>query len=376
MRTTPVENKERNKRRRAVNQSYLKAMDKNTHNHAARNAGRILKYGASGFRRNIWLSIAATLVMTITLLILCATAFASSVLSSTAQSMREKIDIAIYFKPGTDAETLEELKAIGADAMFTCAYGQLLTKEVLSVFPLGVWNAHASLLPLHRGASPVQSAILAGERTTGVTIMKTELALDSGDILLVKRCGIADGETCGELSERLSALSAEALCEAADMIERGDTNLLLQDESAATFCKKIKKEDAKVDFGAPASKVCALINAMSPSPAAHCSMHGSQINLYRAYVAEDCGGKCGEVADVSKKGIIIKCGEGAVRVTEAQFAGGKRLSAADISNGRKLSAGDIPAAMELASSQTVAVSGSFTHLGEARKWIEKEQWRP
>ncbi len=236
---------------------------------------------------------------------------------------------------------VEELKAIGADAMFTCAYGQLLTKEVLSVFPLGVWNAHASLLPLHRGASPVQSAILAGERTTGVTIMKTELALDSGDILLVKRCGIADGETCGELSERLSALSAEALCEAADMIERGDTNLLLQDESAATFCKKIKKEDAKVDFGAPASKVCALINAMSPSPAAHCSMHGSQINLYRAYVAEDCGGKCGEVADVSKKGIIIKCGEGAVRVTEAQFAGGKRLSAADISNGRKLSAGDI-----------------------------------
>ena len=114
MRTTPVENKERNKRRRAVNQSYLKAMDKNTHNHAARNAGRILKYGASGFRRNIWLSIAATLVMTITLLILCATAFASSVLSSTAQSMREKIDIAIYFKPGTDAETLEELKTIMA----------------------------------------------------------------------------------------------------------------------------------------------------------------------------------------------------------------------------------------------------------------------
>ena len=114
MRTTPVENKERSKRRRAVNQSYLKAMDKNTHNHAARNAGRILKYGASGFRRNIWLSIAATLVMTITLLILCATAFASSVLSSTAQSMREKIDIAIYFKPGTDAETLEELKTIMA----------------------------------------------------------------------------------------------------------------------------------------------------------------------------------------------------------------------------------------------------------------------
>ena len=112
MRTTPVENKERQKRRREVNQSYLKAMDKNTHNHAARNAGRILKYGASGFKRNIWLSVAATLVMAITLLILCATAFASSVLSSTAESMREKIDIAIYFRPGTDGETLDELRDI------------------------------------------------------------------------------------------------------------------------------------------------------------------------------------------------------------------------------------------------------------------------
>ena len=236
---------------------------------------------------------------------------------------------------------VDELKAIGADAMFTCAYGQLLSQEVLNVFPLGVWNAHASLLPLHRGASPVQSAILAGDRKTGVTIMKTELALDSGDILLVKRCDICEGETSGELSEKLSALSAEALCEAADIIERGDINLLLQDESAATFCKKIKKEDAKVDFTAPAQKVCALINAMSPSPAAHCLSGGKPVNLYRAYVADDCGGKCGEVAQVSKNGIIIKCGTGAVRVTEAQFAGGKRLSAADIANGRKISAGDI-----------------------------------
>ena len=236
---------------------------------------------------------------------------------------------------------VDELKALGADAMFTCAYGQLLSQEVLNVFPLGVWNAHASLLPLHRGASPVQSAMLAGERTTGVTIMKTELALDSGDILLVKRCAINEGETCGELSQKLSALSAEALCEAADMIAEGDVNLLLQDESAATFCKKIKKEDAKVDFSAPAEKVCALINAMSPSPAAHCLFAGKPLNLYRAFVAEDCDGQAGQIAAVSKSGIIIKCGVGAVRVTEAQFAGGKRLTAADIANGRKLSVGDI-----------------------------------
>ena len=234
----------------------------------------------------------------------------------------------------------EELRALGADAMFTCAYGQLLTREVLEAFPRGVWNAHASLLPAFRGASPVQSAILAGEKVTGVTIMKTELALDSGDILLVKRCKIGEGETSGELSQRLSLLAAEALCEAAKLIESGDENLLLQDDGAATYCKKIKKEDAKVDFSQPAARVCALINGMSPSPAAYCMHGGSPLNLLRAFVREG-GGAAGSVLEVAKGGFAVACGEGSVLVTEAQFAGGKRLSAADIFNGRKLKAGDM-----------------------------------
>ena len=163
-------------------------------------------------------------------------------------------------------EHVEELRAIGGDIMFTCAYGQILSRAVLESFALGVWNAHASLLPEFRGASPVQSAILAGKTQTGVTIMKTEEKLDAGDILLVKRCDILPGETAGELAEKLSALSAEAMCEAAKMIEAGDDNILLQDDSAATYCKKIAKEDARADFSQPAAKVCALINAMSPSP--------------------------------------------------------------------------------------------------------------
>lgn len=238
------------------------------------------------------------------------------------------------------SSNVEELKSLGAEAMFTCAYGQLLSRAVLDLFPRGVWNAHASLLPKYRGASPVQSAILGGESVTGVTIMKTELALDAGDILLVKRCEIAEGQTCGELSERLSQLSAAALCEAYDLIARGDTALLLQDEGAATFCKKIKKEDAKVDFAAPAGQVCALINAMSPSPAAFAYLKGAPVNFYRAFVCGD-GGPCGSVLAVDKRGIKVACGTGSVLITEAQFAGGKRLSAPDIFNGRKILAGDM-----------------------------------
>ena len=238
-------------------------------------------------------------------------------------------------------EHVEELRAIGGDIMFTCAYGQILSRAVLESFALGVWNAHASLLPEFRGASPVQSAILAGKTQTGVTIMKTEEKLDAGDILLVKRCAILPGETAGELAEKLSALSAEAVCEAAKMIEAGDDNILLQDDSAATYCKKIAKEDARADFSQPAAKVCALINAMSPSPAAYANLSGAQVNFYRAFEEPEEDGTCGQVVRADKRGIVIKCGGGCVRITEAQFAGGKRLSAADIVNGRKISAGDI-----------------------------------
>ncbi|MDE6075501.1 MAG: methionyl-tRNA formyltransferase, partial [Clostridia bacterium] len=116
-------------------------------------------------------------------------------------------------------EHAKELAALGADIMFTCAYGQLLSQDVLNAFPKGVYNLHASLLPEFRGASPIQSAILSGCEYTGVTVMKTELALDCGGILLVKRCAVGN-MTCGELSGELSLLSAQAVTEAADILER------------------------------------------------------------------------------------------------------------------------------------------------------------
>ena len=111
------------------------------------------------------------------------------------------------------------LQSLGADIMITCAYGQILTREVLDCFKGGVWNIHASLLPKFRGASPISSAILAGETHTGVTVMKTELSLDTGDMLLVKRCEIGD-MTCGELTQKLSELGADAAVEAVGLLEK------------------------------------------------------------------------------------------------------------------------------------------------------------
>ena len=237
-------------------------------------------------------------------------------------------------------ERVAEVQSLGGDVMITCAYGQILSKQILLSFPRGVWNLHASLLPKFRGASPIQAAILAGEKYTGVTVMRTEEALDSGDILLVKRCEVGD-KTCGELSQELSRLSAEAAVEALDYLERGHPQVLMQDEAQATFCKKIKKEDARISF-ADAQNAVRLINAMSPSPLAYCLLNGVQLNIYKAQLCETpLEGATGEVVRADKNGIIVKCGEGAINILRAQFAGGKPLSAADIVNGRKIKAGDI-----------------------------------
>ena len=233
---------------------------------------------------------------------------------------------------------VEEVKALGADIMITCAYGQLLTQEVLDCFGKGVWNLHASLLPKFRGASPIQAAILAGETHTGVTVMRTELSLDTGDILLVKRCETGD-KNCAELSAVLSLLSAEAAVEAVGLIDSGNVQLLMQDEAKATFCKKIQKSDCKIDFSHSAGDICRLIRAMNPEPYAFCEQNGLVLNILRATATEG-EGETGTVICADKKGIVVKCGMGAIRIEELQPAGGKIMKAADYVNGRKIKAGD------------------------------------
>ena len=236
-------------------------------------------------------------------------------------------------------EHVAEIKALGADIMITCAYGQILTQEILDCFPLGVWNLHASLLPKFRGASPIQSAILSGEKYTGVTVMKTELEMDSGGILLVKRCE-TDNLTCGELSEKLSYLSAEAALEAVELIKAGEPQLLIQDEAQVTFCKKIQKADCKINFENCAEDICRLVRAMNPEPIAFCNQSGSVLNILKAELCEASHGQNGDVLSADKSGIVVKCGDGAIKICELIPAGGKRMKAADYVNGRKIKAGD------------------------------------
>ncbi len=232
----------------------------------------------------------------------------------------------------------EEIKALNADIMITCAYGQILSDEILNCFPSGVWNLHASLLPEFRGASPIQSAILAGESYTGITVMKTEAEMDAGDILLVKRCEVGNS-TYGQLSEKLSLIAAECAVEAVKLIKSKNIQLLVQDSTKATYCKKVKKEDGKVDFSAKARDICLLIKAYSPDPCAYCTLNGTIINLFDADFEEGKAEK-GKVIQADKHGIRVGCGDGILIITELQPGGGKRMPAAQFVNGRKIKVGD------------------------------------
>ena len=142
------------------------------------------------------------------------------------------------FQPERLKNEVDALRALGGDMMITCAYGQILTQEILDTFPRGVWNIHAGLLPKYRGASPIQSCIINGERETGVCIMKTELGLDCGDVLCTTKTQISDAETYGELSDRLSVLGADLLLTALKALELGEFTLTAQGDEGVGVVKK------------------------------------------------------------------------------------------------------------------------------------------
>ncbi len=255
-----------------------------------------------------------------------------------------------YIQPQKLKEAVDEVKALGGEVLITCAYGQILSQEILDLFPQGVWNIHAGLLPKYRGASPIQSCILAGETETGVSIMKTELGLDCGDVLLVERKPILENETYGELSKRLSSLGAKLIVEALNRLKSGEYTLLPQCKDGVQIVRKIDKEHAKIDFKKSVKEVCNLARAMNPAPVAYASLNGNQINVYRAeratLTAEEetafSEAKFGEVlSDKPKRGLLVKCADGAVKLLEVQGAGGKRMSGGDFLNGRKAQKGDV-----------------------------------
>lgn len=226
----------------------------------------------------------------------------------------------------------EAFAALGADVAVVAAYGQILPQTFLDTPRRGALNIHASLLPRWRGAAPVQRAIMAGDRETGVSIMRMEAGLDTGSVLLREATPIGAGDTAGDLLGRLADMGARLILEA---LERIDSLIPEpQAEAGVTYAARIDKAEAAIDWHRPAAEICRQIHALSPSPGAWAMVGNERVKLLRARVAAGAGAP-GAVLD----GFTIACGSGgAVEVTLAQRPGRRPMPAAEILNGLRLPA--------------------------------------
>ncbi len=231
----------------------------------------------------------------------------------------------------------EILRRLAPDVMVTCAYGQIISQSILDIPKHGVINVHASLLPLFRGSSPIQWAILTGQERTGVSIMRTALQVDSGDVLLQKSVSIGDNETAGELFDRLAKLGAEALVEGLQLIESGRAVFTPQDHSKATHYPMLSKEDGKIDWNCSAKEIVCKIRGMNPWPSAYCYLGGKIFKIWSAKIAEDELG-IGEIRIVNKT-MKIGCGDGAIEALEVQLEGKRRMDTASFLAGYKIQNG-------------------------------------
>lgn len=233
-------------------------------------------------------------------------------------------------------EVVAGLGSFGAKVMVVVGYGQILPQSVIDLAPLGIINVHASLLPAYRGAAPIQWAIANGETETGVTTMKIDAGLDTGDMLRKAETSIGPEETAPELSERLAVMGAELLIETLEMVERGQIVPEPQDHSAATLAPILKKEDGVVDWSAPASVIHNRLRGFTPWPGAATTFRGAGLKVLSARVVDGAGLPPGRLAMRDRK-LTVACGEGtALELLEVQPEGRKRVDGASFANGARL----------------------------------------
>ncbi len=219
------------------------------------------------------------------------------------------------------------------------AYGLILPRKVLAIPRFGCWNVHASLLPRWRGAAPIQRAILAGDRETGICLMQMEAGLDTGPVLLRRALPIAADDTGGTLHDRLAVLGAETLGEGLDRLARGETLVAApQLEDGVTYAHKLDKAEARLDWAESAVALEHKVRAFDPWPVAEGDIAGETLRIWRAQAraltAAAGDAAPGTIVGAGRDGIDVACGEGVLRVLELQRAGGRRMAVADYLNAR------------------------------------------
>lgn len=241
-----------------------------------------------------------------------------------------------------DEEVIDKIKEVNPDLIVVVAYGKILPKEIIDIPKYGIINVHSSLLPKYRGASPIHSAILNGDKESGVSIMYIEEGLDSGDVILKETCEITEDDTLGTLHDRLKELGAIGLEKALKLIEVGEVKAEKQDDSKATFVKPITKEQAKIDWNNTKEVIFNQIRGLNPFPGAYTHNEKNEnIKIYKSEKLEkEYDGENGTVVEMTKKGPVVKVANGALRLLEIKFEGKKLQSGADVVNGRKMAVGE------------------------------------
>ena len=241
------------------------------------------------------------------------------------------------FQPATlrDSDSLARIVAARAQVLVVAAYGLILPQAVLDCAPSGALNVHASLLPRWRGAAPIQRAILAGDRESGITIMKMDAGLDSGPMFAQHAIPITEDDDAGTLHDRLACLGAEMIVSALAAVESGRASYTPQPATGVTYARKIDKAESVLDWSRPALELARAVRAFRPAPGASSSLAGAPVKIWDARL-EQGAGKPGETLAAGPEGILIACGVGALAVTQLQRAGGKRLSAAEFLRGQSV----------------------------------------
>ncbi len=243
-------------------------------------------------------------------------------------------------------ECIRELLKYEPEMIVVAAYGQILPESILTMAKYGCINVHASLLPKYRGAAPIQWAIINGEKETGVTTMKMDTGIDTGDMIDKTVVSITEEDTGQTLSEKLMKAGASLILETIKKLEKGTAvftkqNDIKQETDDSTYAKLLKKEMGKIDFSMPAEKIERLIRGLNPWPAAYTNYQGRTLKIWKAFVKEEePEGEFGEIVEVTKDSFSVKTGKNLLCITELQMEGKKRMDTRAFLSGVKVSRGE------------------------------------
>jgi methionyl-tRNA formyltransferase len=241
-------------------------------------------------------------------------------------------------------EEIERIGILSPDLIVVMAYGQILPKALLEMPTLACLNLHASILPRHRGAAPIQAAILAGDQLTGLTVMYMSEGLDTGDILLSRSVQIGRRETAGSLHDRLANLGPEAIASALDLILAGEASRIPQEDSQGTYAPKLQSESGRIDWSLDCWFLDRFVRAMNPWPGAFTLVPTAvdkvrKLKIHRALPMHRFAGKPGLVTGIGSRGIFVGCGNGHLLLLEVQLEGRRRMATTEFGRGFALPVG-------------------------------------